>query len=494
MIDRRDFLIGSVAGLASACSGAPAVRTSRPGITHGVQVGDVQTGSALVWARCTEAGRMLVEWDTTDRFAHPRRVTGPVVTPDADHTATVTLTDLPPAQLVFVRVKFERVAGTGTSDWATARFATPHTDGFRVAWTGDTCGQGFGRNPDWGGLRGFAALRGSQPAFWINSGDLIYADNPILAEHTTLAGQTWKNITNDRVNKVAETLDEFRGRFEYNLDDEHVRALAAEVPVIAQWDDHETHNNWWPGQQLDDDRYKDRDASRLAALARRAMFEWTPLPTGPMHRVIHYGPLLDVIVLDARSYRTPNDEGIATTMFGAEQARWLVDQLAASKARWKLVACDQPIGLVIGDGAQAKRREGFADGVDGPPGGREVELAAVLSALKTRGVKDTAWITADVHYPAAHQFDPARGKGVDFTPFWEFIAGPIHAGTFGPEPLDPTLGPEVKFQWVPPAGTGNLAPSDGLQSYGTIDVSPDALSVKLWGILEDKPRFTVELT
>jgi alkaline phosphatase D len=273
-----------------------------------------------------------------------------------------------------------------------------------------------------------------------------------------------------------------------------VRALAAEVPVVAQWDDHETHNNWWPGQQLDDDRYKDRDASRLAALARRAMFEWTPLPTGPMHRVIHYGPLLDVIVLDARSYRTPNDEGVATTMLGAEQARWLVKQLAGSKARWRLVACDQPIGLVIGDGPDAKRREGFADGVDGPPGGREVELAAVLSELKTRGIRETAWITADVHYPAAHQFDPGRANGVDFDPFWEFIAGPIHAGTFGPEPLDPTLGPEVKFQWVPPKGTGNLAPSDGLQSYGTIDVSPEALSVKLWGILEDKPRFELELT
>ncbi len=30
--------------------------------------------------------------------------------------------------------------------------------------------------------------------------------------------------------------------------DAHVRALYAEVPMVAQWDDHETRNNWYPGE------------------------------------------------------------------------------------------------------------------------------------------------------------------------------------------------------------------------------------------------------
>src|SRR6185503_19103279 len=152
------------------------------------------------------------------------------------------------------------------------------------------------------------------------------------------------------VARVAESLDDFRARFAYNLEDDHVRALAAEVPILAQWDDHETHNNWWPGQQLDDIRYRERDASKLAALAQRAMREWTPLPEGPVHRVISYGPLLDVFVLDCRSFRTPNDSGTGTAMLGAAQAKWFVDSLARSTAKWKLVACDQPLALVIGDG------------------------------------------------------------------------------------------------------------------------------------------------
>ncbi len=494
MISRRGFVIGAASSLgALACRRGPAIHPSVPTVTHGVQVGDVQRGQALVWARSSEPGRMLVEWDRSPAFTSPTRVPGPVVTPETDLAATVALAGLPDAQTISVRVRFEREAARGASAWAGARFATPRADGFRVAWTGDTCGQGFGRNPDWGGLKGYAALRAVEPAVFINSGDLIYADNPIVAEHRTLSGKLWKNVTNEHVAKVAETLTEFRARFAYNLEDEHVRALAAEVPVIAQWDDHETHNNWWPGQRLDDPRYADPDASKLAARARRAMFEWMPLARGPVHRVIHYGPLLDVFVLDCRAYRSPNDTGVGTAMLGASQARWLVDGLAASTARWKLVACDQPIGLVIADGDGGLRREGFADGKAGPPGGREVELAALLAAMKSRGVANVAWVTADVHYAAAHHFDPARGQGADFTPFWEFIAGPIHAGTFGPEPLDPTLGPEVAFQWVPPAGTGNLSPAEGLQSFGTIDVTKDALAVALWGTEDAQPRYRVEL-
>jgi alkaline phosphatase D len=261
--------------------------------------------------------------------------------------------------------------------------------------------------------------------------------------------------------------------------------------VIAQWDDHETHNNWWPGQQLADERYRDRDASKLAALALRATFEWTPIPRGPVHRVVRYGPLLDVVVLDCRTFRTPNDpnRGESGAMLGGAQAAWLVETLAASRARWKIIACDQPISLVIRDDAN---QEGWANGDGGPPLGRERELAAVLSQLKARGVRNVSWITADVHYAAAHHFDPARAKGVDFEPFWEHVAGPIHAGTFGPEELDPTLGPEVRFQWAPPPGQGNLAPWDGIQSFGTIDVSPDALSIALWG-LEGPARHRVEI-
>lgn len=491
MLTRRGFLAGTLA--TAACGRGPTILSKPPAITHGVQCGDVQTtargATAIVWARCSEPARMLVEWDPSPTFANPRRVEGPVVGPDRDHAGSVVLTGLPADQTISYRVRFERVAERGASIWASGRFATPRSDRLRIAWTGDTCGQGFGRNPEWGGLKGYAALRAAEPHLFINSGDLIYADNPILAEQDA-GGRVWRNLTTERIARVAESLDDFRARFAYNLEDEHLRGFAGEVSTIVQWDDHETHNNWWPGQELADERYRERDASRLAARALTALREWTPIPAGPVHRVIHHGPLLDVIVLDCRSFRTPNDPGLASgSMLGAQQARWLVDTLAASRARWKIVACDQPVALVIPDD---DRVEGFAAGTR-ELAGREPEFATVLTGLHAANVKNVVWITADVHYAAAHHFDPARGTaGVAFTPFWEFIAGPIHAGTFGPNPLDPTFGPEVRFQWAPQPGQENLAPWDGLQSFGTIDVSRDALGVTLWGI-DGKARHEVEI-
>jgi alkaline phosphatase D len=164
-------------------------------------------------------------------------------------------------------------------------------------------------------------------------------------------------------------------------------------------------------------------------------------------------------------------------MMGAAQVRWFIDAVASSRATWKVIACDQPLALVIGDGPGDARQEGFANGARAPgatdaapAAGRELELAGVLRELKQRNVKNVVWLTADVHYAAAHHFDPARAAVADFDPFWEFVAGPLHAGTFGPNSLDPTFGPEVRFVRAPAPGTGNLAPWDGMQSFGTVEL------------------------
>ena len=117
-------------------------------------------------------------------------------------------------------------------------------------------------------------------------------------------------------------------------------------------------------------------------------------------------------------------------------------------------------------------------------------MAKILSELKRRGVKNMVWITADVHYAVAHRYDPTRATFHDFDPFWELVAGPIHAGSFGPNKLDPTFGPEATFVWAP--DHQNAAPWDGFQSFGTIDVTADALTCALVGI-DGKPRHTFDI-
>jgi alkaline phosphatase D len=86
-------------------------------------------------------------------------------------------------------------------------------------------------------------------------------------------------------------------------------------------------------------------------------------------------------------------------------------------------------------------------------------------------VRNVVWITGDVHYAAAHHYDPERApRFKDFDPFWEFVAGPLHAGSFGPAALDATFGPAVRFLGIPEGMKPNRPPSEGLQFFGTLDI------------------------
>ena len=89
--------------------------------------------------------------------------------------------------------------------------------------------------------------------------------------------------------------------------------------------------------------------------------------------------------------------------------------------------------------------EAIAQGDNGPPRGRELELADILSFIKRGKIYNTVWLTADVHYTAAHYFDPNQAAFQDFDPFWEFVSGPIHAGTGSQNQIDKTFGPQVVY-------------------------------------------------
>src|SRR5262249_49688021 len=124
------------------------------------------------------------------------------------------------------------------------------------AFSGDEAGQGWGINRAWGGMKLYEAMRKANPDFFIHSGDQIYADGPLVEQVKVDDGTTWTNVVTEAKSKVCESLADYRGAFAYNLLDDNKRNFAAEVPFFVQWDDHEVRNNWYPGQILDDPRYK----------------------------------------------------------------------------------------------------------------------------------------------------------------------------------------------------------------------------------------------
>jgi alkaline phosphatase D len=482
-ISRRHFvrMTGSALGtLAMPYLGRAA---DRPMITHGIQSGDIGADGGVVWARSDRPSQMLVEVATTESFANARALPPIAALPESDFTAKMLLEDLPAGQDIFYRVKFRDLSHPDiTGEALTGRFRTAPADRRDVSfvWGGDVAGQGWGINRDDGGMVTFATMRKHAPDFFLHSGDTVYADGVILPEVRLPDGKLWKNLTIAEKSKVAETLEEFRAAHKYNFLDENLRALNAEVPIFVQWDDHEVVNNWSPSKQLPD-AYKVRDINLLAARAARAFHEMYPMrestaEPGRVYRTLNYGPHLDVFMLDERSYRGPNGPNLQTTygpeayFLGPDQLLWLKRGLMNSRATWKVIASDMPLSLIVYDDAAARKgSEAFAQG-DGPPRGRELEIADLLRFIKSSGVNNTVWLTADVHYAAAHYYNPGRAQFQEFIPFWEFVAGPLNAGTFGPNELDNTFGPEVRFFKAAGADKPNLPPSAGMQFFGHVKI------------------------
>ena len=515
MSSRRSFvsrLSGAAAGALLAPRRAPALvagDAARPAIPHGAAVGDVTGDSAIVWSRSDRPARMIVEWSTRASFADVRRQLGPIALAESGLTARVDLAGLPADQTIVYRVLFQELAdGKTLSLPVEGRFRSAPAPGsarsVRLAWSADVCGQGFGIDLARGGLRGFEAIRRLAPDVFVHCGDTIYADNPLVPELPLDDGSLWRNLVTPAKAKVAETLDEFRGNYLYNLLDDNLRRFNAEIGQLVIWDDHEVRNNWYAGQLLDDPHYTEKDVSVLAARAPARLLR---APADPARRrPARAGVPADRLRPAARRVRDRH----------AQRARAELGQHAAAQRARDGAAGPDPARLaetrargverrLEGGGERHAARSRRAGRRPRPPRGSRERRRRLAARPRARGrraselpaperVLDVVWVTGDVHYAAAHHYHPERARFTDFDPFWEFVAGPLHAGTFGPNRLDPTFGPAVRFLGIPEGMKPNRPPSEGLQFFGTLDV--DAASRVLTARLHDvagRELYKVEL-
>ena len=506
-LTRRRFIAASASTSALTFLGTVAKpylsrAADRPLITHGLQSGDICIDSGVVWGRTDRPARMQVDIATTESFKDILDGASVDALPESDFTAKLQFKDLPSAQDIFYRVRFQDLAEpTIVGEPMVGRFRTAPTDRRSISftWSGDHAGQGWGIDASRGGMRLYSTMLRSRPDFFVHSGDHIYADISLPLEVKLPNGEIWRNLVTEEKTRAAETLADFRGNWKYNLLDQNLLAFNAEIPTVSQWDDHEVLNNWWPGEPLTRAEhlrrhYTEKSTLILQARANRAMREYLPMieePTEPgrVYRKISYGPLLDVFMLDMRSYRGPNAENLQETygpdayFLGPRQTAWLKRELINSRATWKVIANDMPLALLrTYDEDRKWGFEAIGQGDNGAPRGRELELADILSFIKRGRIRNTVWLTADVHYTAAHYFDPDKAAFQDFDPFWEFVSGPIHAGTGFQNEIDLTFGPQVVYVKARPRDPAVLGgPADGLQFFGhvAIDGASQVMTVTL---------------
>jgi alkaline phosphatase D len=216
---------------------------------------------------------------------------------------------------------------------------------------------------------------------------------------------------------TTEILDlaDYRMRYsQYRLDSDFIK-VHQQHAFICIWDDHETANDSYKdGAQNHNPKYEGDWATRKA-LAKQAYFEWLPIRNHPeqkINRVLKYGDLADLIMLDTRLEardKKPNNQfdenymDSTRVILGKEQREWLFDALKNSTAEWKIIGqqvifSELNVGWV--DFRDRQRSENFfLDIWDGYP----VERTKVIDFLADNKIKNTVLLTGDFHSSFAYE-------------------------------------------------------------------------------------------
>ena len=160
-VSRRRFLSSAATAVGAIAMPYLSRAADRPVLTHGVQSGDVSADGGMVWARADRPSQMMVEVATTESFSSAHALPPIAALPESDFTAKMLLENLPSGQDIFYRVRLRDLSHPDVvSEPVVGRFRTAPADRRDVSfvWGGDVAGQGWGINPDDGGMVTYATM------------------------------------------------------------------------------------------------------------------------------------------------------------------------------------------------------------------------------------------------------------------------------------------------------------------------------------------------
>lgn len=209
------------------------------------------------------------------------------------------------------------------------------------------------------------------------------------------------------------TLADYRNRHACYKRDPDLQRAHAMYPWLLTWDDHDVSNDY-AGFVPNDGEAAAEFAQRRAA-AYRAYYEHMPLRAAhrpdndggmSLYSRLDFGALARINLVDDRQYRSPHacsERGTIVrncaqrwatdqTMLGATQERWLNAGLAASTARWNVLAQQTLIAPL-----ESRARDGgydvWTDGWDGYAGAR----ARLLALVTEQRVQNVVALGGDMH-------------------------------------------------------------------------------------------------
>ncbi len=501
--DRRSVLrvgaatAGVVIGAGMVPLAASTASAATPAFAHGVASGDPLPDGVLLWTRVTPTPDatpgsgvgpdVTLTWEvaTDPAFASVVRSGTAGTGPDRDHTVKVDVTGLLPATDYYYRFALDgAVSGVGATRTAPATDAAVSRLRFGVV-SCSNLPDGF-----FAAYR-YLAERGDLDAV-LHLGDYLYeGGGGGVRQH-------------EPANEIL-TLADYRQRHAQYKTDEHLQRLHATVPVIATWDDHEVANDAWAGGAENHQPDTEGDYAARKAAAHQAYFEWMPVRTegDRIYRRLRFGLLAELSMLDLRSYRSeqvgPLDPDIGDpnrTIAGQEQLAWLTNGLVGSGAQWKLVGNSVMIAplqlppLPAAQEAALAEMIGPLEGLSVNPDqwdGYQSDRRRLLTALKDNGVRDTVFLTGDIHSSWASDV-PVNAGLYPLTPSvaTEFVCTSVTSDNF-----DEILGvPPRTTSLVLEAGIRTLnrhIKYCELDSHGAsvLEVTPDAVQMD-WYYLANK--------
>ncbi|MDC0770097.1 alkaline phosphatase D family protein [Streptomyces sp. HD] len=387
-----------------------------PAFLHGVASGDPLPDGVLLWTRVTPTAEATpgsglgpdteVSWVVARDKALTNIVAKGSTTAKAasDHTVKADIRGLQPATDYWFRFS----AGGTESPVARTRTAPP----VDAAVSNLRFGVVSCANWEAGYFASYRhlAARGDLDA-WLHLGDYIYeygtgqyGTRGTVVRQTEPAGETL-------------TLADYRGRHGKYKTDPDLQALHTKAPVVAIWDDHEMANDAWSGGAENHTEGAEGTWAARQAAAKQAYFEWMPVRpaiAGTTYRRLRFGKLVDLSLLDLRSFRsqqvkTGNGEvdDPDRTLTGRAQLDWLKAGLKSSDTTWRLVGnsvmiAPFAIGSLTADLLKPLAKllglpqEGLALNPDQWDGYTD-DRRELLAHLRSNAIRNTVFLTGDIH-------------------------------------------------------------------------------------------------